>query len=227
MQSEPFKIYSWLTSFIKPYKSELITLIFCGLLISLNSLLVPKVIGYLIDSSLVEEHLLQFYIVLSVMILVTIIINFVIIPIQSFKQRKLQDYCSQDLQLFILQHLRKLDMYYYENNPSGKLLSLLNTEVKNVQQLYSKLLPTFIQEVLFAIASIIFMLTTSVKLTLITIPALLVYYLFGPRIEKIAATSGKNMSDNRIKLNQKIYESISAITELKVNRAQNWDIENF
>ncbi|PGE91383.1 ABC transporter transmembrane domain-containing protein, partial [Bacillus toyonensis] len=91
------------------------------------------------------------------------------------KQRKLQEYCSRDFQLHILQHLRSLDIYYYETNSSGKLLSILSTEVKNVQKLYSSLLPMFIQELLFAIISIGFMLITSVKLTLIIIPFLLLY----------------------------------------------------
>lgn len=226
LQSESLKTYSWLISFIKPYKLELIIIILCGLFISLNGLIVPKVIEYLIDHSLAEENLFQFYTILSVVILFAVIVSFIIIPIQNSKQRKLQEYCSRDLQLFILQHLRMLDMHYYENNPSGKLLSLLNTEVRTIQQLYNRLMPLFIQEFLFAIASIVLMLATSVKLTLITIPALLIYYLFGPHIEKRASISGKNMSDTRIKLNQKIYESISSITELKINGAQNWDIDN-
>ncbi|OUA98490.1 ABC transporter [Bacillus thuringiensis serovar oswaldocruzi] len=226
LRSDVFKIYSWLISFIKPYRFNFIMLIFCGLLVSMSSLLLPKVIQFLIDSSLVDKNLVGFYGVLCGVILIVLIINFVIIPIQNIKQRKLQEYCSRDLQLYILQHLRKLDIYYYETNPSGKLLSILSSEVKNVQKLYSKLLPLFIQELLFAIVSIVFMLITSVQLTLIIIPALLVYYLFGPHIEKKASVSGKKLSDARISLNQKIYESISAIPELKVNNAQNWDLEN-
>ncbi|WP_257149463.1 ABC transporter ATP-binding protein [Bacillus cereus] len=226
-ESDVFKIYSWLISYIKPYKSNFIILIFCSLLISISSLLIPKAIQFLIDSSLVNENLMEFYVILFGCMLIILTINFVIIPIQNTKQRKLQEYCSRDLQLHILQHLRNLDIYYYETNSSGRLLSILSTEVKNVQKLYSSLLPMFIQELLFAIISIGFMLITSVKLTLIIIPFLLLYYLFGPYFEKKASISGKSMSNARITLNKKAYESISAITELKVNHVQEWDLNNF
>lgn len=227
VRSDMFEIYRWLVSFIKPYKFNFIMLIFCGLLISVSSLLIPKAIQFLIDSSLVNKNLTEFYTILLGIMSIVLAINFIIIPIQNIKQRKLQEYCSRDLQLYVLQHLRKLDIHYYENNPSGKLLSILNTEVKNVQKLYSTLLPMFFQQLLFAIISLIFMLITSVKLTLIIIPTLLIYYLFGPFVEKKASISAKNMSTARIALNQKAYESISAITELKINNAQEWDLENF
>ncbi|MEK5115044.1 ABC transporter ATP-binding protein [Bacillus sp. FSL R5-0677] len=227
IQSDVAKIYFWLISYIKPYKLSLYMVIFCGLLISVSSLLIPKTIQILIDNSLVEKNLIGFYIVLLGIMIILLIVNFFVIPIQNIKQRKLQEFCSRDLQLHVLEHLRKLDIYYFENNPSGRLLSILSTEVKNVQKLYSELLPNFIQQLLFAIISIVFMLVTSVKLSLIIIPSLLVYYLFGPYIEKKAAVSGKEMSNARIALNQKAYESISGITELKVNNARKWDLENF
>ncbi|KIQ78687.1 ABC transporter [Bacillus sp. L_1B0_8] len=227
LQSDVFKIYGWLISYIKPYKFNFVVLIFCSLLLSISSLLIPKAIQFLIDGSLINNNLLEFYILLFGCMLIILIINFLIIPIQNVQQRKLQEFCSRDLQFHILKHLRNLDIYYYETNSPGKLLSLLSTEVKNVQKLYSTLLPMFINELGFAIISIIFMLMTSIKLTLIIIPFLFLYYLFGPYFEKKASISAKNMSNSRIALNKKAYESISSITELKVNNVQKWDLDNF
>ncbi|ANN35672.1 ABC transporter (plasmid) [Bacillus thuringiensis serovar coreanensis] len=226
-QSNLLEIYSWLISYLKPYKINFIWLILCSILISFSSLLVPKTIQILIDNTLVNKKLMEFYIILLVVLLIILIINLIILPIQNVQRRKLQEYCSRDLQLHVLQHLRYLDLQYYETNSSGKLLSILSTEVKNVQKLYSTLLPMFVQELLFAIISIGFMFITSIKLTLIVLPFLLLYYLFGPYFEKKASISGKDMSSARIALNKKAYESISAITELKVNNAQEWDSENF
>lgn len=104
---------------------------------------------------------------------------------------------------------------------------MLSTEVKNVQQLYNKLLPLFIQDLLFAIVSLFLMINTSAKLTLITVPVFLVYYLFGPYIEKKASISGKEMSNNHIQLGHKRHESISSITEMNINGSVNWNIKNF
>ncbi|CUB19114.1 ABC transporter ATP-binding protein [Bacillus sp. FSL R5-0654] len=223
--SDSFRTYKWLLSFLTPYKLELFILILCGLLISVTNLLVPKVIQYSIDNLLTEEDISKFYLLLMTLIILILLVILIAIPKKNISQRKLQEYCSRDLQLHVVRHLRRLDIQYYEKNSSGKILSLLSTEVRNVQQLYNWLLPLFIQELIFSVLSFIILLTISIELTLITVPTLLIYYLFGPHIEKKASLSGKNMSDTRIKLNQKINESIDSITEMKVNGSPNWSME--
>ncbi len=82
----------------------------------MSSLLIPKAIQFLIDGSLINNNLLEFHILLFGCMLIILIINFLIIPIQNVQQRKLQEFCSRDLQFHILKHLRNLDIYYYETN---------------------------------------------------------------------------------------------------------------
>lgn len=225
--SDLFQTYRWLISFISPYKSKLFIIIILGFIISFSNLVVPKIIQYFIDNSIGKDTISKFYTILLLIIFGVLIFNLIAIPLRNIKQRELQEYCARDLQLHILEHLRKLDIEYSEKNSSGKILSLLSTEVKNVQQLYNKLLPLFIQDLLFAIVSLFLMINTSAKLTLITVPVFLVYYLFGPYIEKKASISGKEMSNNHIQLGHKRHESISSITEMNINGSVNWNIKNF
>ncbi|MGY1422610.1 ABC transporter ATP-binding protein [Bacillus cereus] len=225
--SDLFQTYRWLISFISPYKNKLLIIIILGFIISFSNLVVPKIIQYFIDNSIGKDTISKFYTILLLIIFGVLIFNLIAIPLRNIKQRELQEYCARDLQLHILEHLRKLDIEYSEKNSSGKILSLLSTEVKNVQQLYNKLLPLFIQDLLFAIVSLFLMINTSAKLTLITVPVFLVYYLFGPYIEKKASISGKEMSNNHIQLGHKRHESISSITEMNINGSVNWNMKNF
>jgi ATP-binding cassette, subfamily B, bacterial len=226
-QEKYFSIYKWMLSFIKPYKKYLVVLITCELMIAFTNLINPKVVQYLIDVTLLKGSINKFYILLSIVILLFILVNIIIVPYKNILQRNLQESVSKDLQLSVVKHLRKLGIPFFESTPHGEILSLLNTETKAIQEFYSRLFPLFLKDILFAVMSLSFMACINIYLTLTLIPPLLIYSLIGRRIERKASLAGKSLSEKRLLLNQKIYSSINSITELKTNNAENWDLLRF
>lgn len=118
--SDLFQTYRWLISFISPYKNKLFIIIILGFIISFSNLVVPKIIQYFIDNSIGKDTISKFYTILLLIIFGVLIFNLIAIPLRNIKQRELQEYCARDLQLHILEHLRKLDIEYSEKNSSGK-----------------------------------------------------------------------------------------------------------
>ncbi|MBP1989400.1 ABC transporter ATP-binding protein [Paenibacillus eucommiae] len=118
----------------------------------------------------------------------------------------------------------KLGFAYYEQHPVGQTLSFLNTEVGALQSLYRQHLPWLIQDLVFSIISVTLMVSASPQLSIIVVPCFLLYYIFGPTLERKASISGKEMADQRVAANQKVYESASAITELRAFSATLWDL---
>jgi ATP-binding cassette, subfamily B, bacterial len=138
-------------------------------------------------------------------------------------QRIVQEKASRDIHFHIFQHLRKLGFSYFEKTPIGETLSLMNTEVTAVQNLYRQFIPFMIQEAIFSIIAICILFTMNVKLALIIIPAFLLYYLVGPRFERKASLLSKELSTNRIALNKKIYETISSLLEVRAYSSEKWE----
>jgi ATP-binding cassette subfamily B protein/subfamily B ATP-binding cassette protein MsbA len=142
-------------------------------------------------------------------------------------KRQIQEQASRDLQLSIFTHLRKLGFAYYERHPVGETLSLLNTEVGAVQQLYRELFPTLLSSLAFSGVSVFLMLSTNVTLTLIAISSFFFYYIFGPYLERKAAIYGRQLADERVETNRMVYESVSALTELRAYGSEKWDFRRY
>ncbi|SHM44103.1 ABC transporter ATP-binding protein [Gracilibacillus kekensis] len=219
------QVYFWTLAFLKPYIWKLLLLILCGLIITGAQLVIPKLIQYFIDIVLNEQQSSAFMWLISfVVILVVFIITFS--AIRNIIQRFLQEKASRDMQFSIYTHLRKLGFAYFEKHPVGESLALMNTEVASLQNLYRHLLPWMINNFIFSIISITLMVTISWRLSLILIPSLLLYYIFGPYLEKKASKYGKMMADDRIRFNQKVYESIASLNDVRANSAEVWDLSN-
>lgn len=164
---------------------------------------------------------------LILILLAVVIIVISMGMLQNLVRRQLQEKTARDVQYSIFQHLRKLGFAYYEQHPVGQTLSLLNTEVAALQSLYRQHFPAFIDGLLFSVISITLMVATSPQLSVIVLPCFLLYYIFGPALERKASVSGKIMAEHRVQENQKVYESISALTELRAFSAEKWDLTRY
>ncbi|WP_152656293.1 ABC transporter ATP-binding protein [Oceanobacillus sp. CFH 90083] len=220
-----FRVYLWTLSFLKPYKLILFLLIFCSLITTGAQLVIPKIIQFFIDETLTKEYTYTFiWLLILVVFLVILIIIF--LAVKNIVQRSLQEKASRDMQFSIYSHLRKLGFAYFEKHPIGESLALMNTEVAALRDLYSRLLPWMINNSIFSVISLTLMSIISWQLSLIIIPSLLLYYIFGPYLEKKASEYGKLTADNRVKFNQKIYESIASLYDIRASAVESWDLSN-
>jgi ATP-binding cassette, subfamily B, bacterial len=219
-------VYLWTLSFLKPYLWLFIGLLVCTLCLSAIELLIPKFIQKFIDDILPRQDtglFLRMLLGLAGLIGVMLLFD----AVANLWRRTVQEKSARDLQFTVFRHLRALGFSYFEKHPVGESLALINSEVANVQKLYRQLLPWMIHQFLFSTAAYIFMAMISPQLTLITIPCFLLYYIAGPYFERKSAYYGREFTEKRVQLNQKAYESISALTELRAQSAEGWDFARF
>lgn len=222
-ESSFMSVYLWTLTFMKPYQMTLWLLILSGCVTAVTELIIPKYIQYFIDEILPQKDVSLLFILICV-IGIVLSVQFALTAAQNLLRRILREKAARDLQYDIFTHLRSLGFSYFESNPIGGSLSLLNTEVAAVQRLYD-LFPQMLLHLIFASISIVFMLNINVQLTMIIIPSLLLYYLVGPYFEKRASLAGKEWSESRKQLNQKVYETVSSLTELRAYSSEKWDLE--
>ncbi|WP_170885542.1 ABC transporter ATP-binding protein [Bacillus alkalicellulosilyticus] len=221
-----FTVYLWVLSFIKPYKWQALLLIGCFILASSIELLIPKVIQVFIDNVIPNADTRLFYSILvglGILIIIMIGLN----GLANLLRRNIQEKAAKDLQFTMFQHLRSLGFSYFEKHPVGQSLALINSEVENLQRLYRHHFPAMIGLSVFSIISLLLMVSTSLHLTLITIPCFFLYYLVGPYLERRSAIWAKRTADSRVDFNNKAYESISALVELRANGAEEKDLQQF
>ena len=216
-----YRVYFWIVSFMLPYRAACSLLIAAIAVISVSELLVAKLIQYFIDGVDAMSDPVYFYGYLgAIALLVTFL--FAGRVLQNVTQNSLQERAARDMQYAVIDHMRKLGFAYFEHHPAGETLSLLNTEVAAVQNMYRQAIPWLLHEIIFSAVSVALMLHTSWELTLLAIPCLLLYYVFGPYLETKASLAGQQMAADRIHLNQTVYDALSALPELRASSTVRW-----
>lgn len=220
------KIYNWTFSYLKNYSFTVLLLLVIIMGGAAIELYVPKFIHIFVDNILPSQNKKLFFSLLGLLALLVVIL-LVLRMCQTMLQRHVQEKASRDLQLDIFRHMRSLGYAYYENQAAGHTLALLNTETVAVQKLYRELFPTMIQSLIFSVISIILMVMSSWQLTLAFFPFFMMYYLFGPAVERRAAAASRGLAEARIATNQKAYESVSGLQELRAYSSEEWDLQRY
>ena len=217
-----FKVYMWALSFFRPYTPVLLGVIACGLIVSGIELLIPKSIQYFVDQILKQGDKGRFWLLLGALSFL-VLVRLLFMAWQNHLRRVLQEKTARDLQIRTFQQLRTLGLPYFEKQAVGASLAILNTEVSSLQRLYKELFPRMLQGIIFSTVSVLLMLSLSYQLTLVMVPAFLLYYVVGPYFERRASLLNRELADQRVVFSQKVYDSASGLREIRANGAEAWD----
>lgn len=223
--SKATKVYFWILSYIRPYKFLMILLIMCGILGTVCEMAVPRFFQLIIDTVIPDKDYVTFWKLCSGLIMVLAVL-LGINAARNMLQRIIREKTSRDLQYSIFSHLRKLGFSYFEQHPVGDTLSLLNTDVKNVQQIYRDFFPITVHLTIMIIVPLTVIILMDLKLTVIPLTCFLLYFIIGPYILNKTKIYLKWQVRDRTALNKKIYESISAIPEIRAFSAEKWDLKH-
>lgn len=215
-------VYIWALSYLKPYRWPVLLFVAAMTVASVAELTIPKLFQYLIDDVIPGKHTTAFSTMMAVAALLLVLIVGAKAA-QNRLQRYIQEYASRDLQLSVYRHLRVLGFDYFERHPAGETLSLLNTQVSAVQRMYRDGFPKMLYGIVFLLVSSILMVATSPQLSLLIVPGLLIYYILGPYLNKKASYWRELEVELTTAENRKVYETVSALAELRAYGSQKWD----
>lgn len=200
-------------------------LIVTGVFISLVELALPKIIQYFIDTLTNGSSTKNLYsMITGFVFLVILMINAMMF--QNKIQITLQEMTVKDIQADLLKRIRQLEFQFSDQYPIGKTLSLLNGELESIRKIYSGHLPYIVKDSIFVSVSLLIMISMDYRLTLTILPCLGLYYLIGPYFERKAEQKSRIMTLSGLEYNQYVYESLSAMDEVKAYGARKWNYKN-
>jgi ATP-binding cassette subfamily B protein/subfamily B ATP-binding cassette protein MsbA len=223
---ESIRTYLWVIHFVRPYWGSLLFLILCSIIVGSVELTLPKFIQYLIDD-IVPNQNRQLFIKLLFALSALILVMVVFMGFKNMAERRLREFAARDLQVSSFRHLRELGYSYFENTPTGESLALLNTDVAAVQQIYRVHLPGIVWRSVFAVINLALMFSIHALFTYLVIASFFLYYFVGPVLEKKSSLNKKTASDLEKDYQKQIYDSVSAVTEIKAYSSQRWVLGEF
>ncbi|MFD2114176.1 ABC transporter ATP-binding protein [Paenibacillus yanchengensis] len=219
-----FKVYMWTISYLYQYRWKFALFVISGIVLTLVNLAVPKLFQRLIDDIIPQKNVSALLWLLA-MFAILIVSFFTFTVLRQWMQRHIQEKAGIDLQLSLFHHLRKLGFSHYEKTPTGYTLSMFHTEVAAVQQMYSNLFPSMLERSVTVIISSILLFSINVKLSLIIIPCILLYFVGGPYFSKKWGVWNKEALHLRRETGKKLYDSISALIEVRAYGRVDWDLK--
>lgn len=221
----PFiQLYKWCLSYLKPYRRTFILFIALGLFNSLVTVLIPKVIQVFVDTVLPNKDIRLFLILLGC-ILVMYGISYFTNAKKNVVAQEFQQKAARDIQLGAFRKMRELGFSYFEEHAVGETMSYFHTDIPAIQEVYRNFLPRIAESVFMLIISLLFLTSINYQLTLIFIPCTIFYLVSGPFFEKRGIRYIQKYNQFIKEVDRKQHTSLSAMLELRVFHAENWDLK--
>ncbi|MCK5594618.1 ABC transporter ATP-binding protein [bacterium] len=176
--------------FVKPYKKKVILTIGTTIVITLFGLLIPLIVRYIVDEVIQKQNWSVFSASIPLPILLILVLS-VLAAILSFPNNFIIVYLSKkivfDIRLAVYKHIQKLSLRFYQENPTGKIMSRVMGDTQIVSNVFTHSTIQMIVNIASVIFAIGIMIHINWKLTLVMVAFLSLYVLnyryFLPKIK--------------------------------------------
>lgn len=216
-----------LGSYIRPYRKDMVITIVMMLISSALGMLTPKILMTIVDDYIPNKNT-RGIVAISFLLLAIYLVIVIILRMKITITARLGQNIIHQIRSDIFNHLQELPFSYYDDRPHGKIQVRVVNYVNSLSDLLSNGIVNTITE-LFSLFFIVgFMLSISVRLTLICmvgLPLLMILIFIIKKKQRVAWQISSNKSSN---LNAYIAESINGIrvTQSFVREQENIKIFN-
>lgn len=207
--------FSWkslirILHYLKPYKKEFIVAVFLGIFASGFVLIIPKLMSYAVDVSFVEKNFLEI-IIISFIMLGVILIYVFLAKIRRYKIDIILNKVANDIKVDLFKKLQYLPNSYFDTKSHGKIYTRVATYPDEVSIILCYVLLEMALDIINLIFVIIFMLSSNVKLSLISILIASILVIFYICIAPISKRLQHIVNDKNSNINAYLSESINGI----------------
>jgi len=212
--------------FVKPYIGRFYLLIFLTILVGILAPLLPWLIQYTVDNSILQndaESLIQMTLIMIVLAFLQALVQFS----HTYLSGWLGQQIIHDIRMKLFSHLTHLQLKFYDKTPIGRLVTRNISDVETLSNVFTNGLAAMVGDLLQLIFILGIMFYTDWKLTLISLaafPLLIVStYIFKEKI-KSAFNDVRTAVSN---LNTFVQEHITGMAIVQIFNTENKSYQKF
>jgi len=215
-----------LLTYLKPYRLQVAVAIVLMLGYTFADLATPYLVKVAIDDYIMDGDFSQIH-TLLIIFLAVLIFQFII----RFSQTYLMEWIGQkviyDIRMHVFSHLQELSLKYFTNNPVGRLVTRVTTDIETLNQLFSAGIVAIFGDIFLLTGIVIVMLNINWKLALVTfsvLPALFyVTMVFRFKVRK----SFRSIRLRIAKINAYLQENISGMLIVQLFNRERLNLRRF
>jgi len=211
--------------YMKKYRKKMIIAFILSVFAAVSGLLGPMITKYALDHTIPEGNKKEL-VLLAILLVGTFMIAVVLSNIRSRIMTVVGQDIIFDIRKDLFAHLQKLPFQYYDDRPHGKILIRVVNYVNSVSDMLSNGFINVILELLNMVFILVFMLITSVKLTLVVLAGLPLFAIVMFSIKKHQRRAWQDNSNKSSNMNAYLQENImgARVTQIFVREEENADI---
>jgi ATP-binding cassette subfamily B protein len=223
----PFSLKHLKRSFIyiRKHLKKMIKAFVASALASILSLIIPQLVSRALDVAVPNRDIPQL-VALAAVAAVAILSSIFLGRLRARILTEVGQDVIYEIRSDLFTHLQQLPFVYYDNRPHGKILVRVVQYVNSVANMLSNGVIDFILEIFNLIFIVVFMLMTSVKLSLVVMAGLPILFLVLFSIKPSQRRAWQRVSNKNSNLNAYAAESINGmrITQIFTRERKNAEI---
>jgi ATP-binding cassette, subfamily B, bacterial len=217
----------------KPYKGKVFFVGVLILIISAIGLINPLLIKVVFDDVILgdgpKDERLQLLIVVSVVMIVSPIINGLLGLWQTYTNNVVGQNVMQDLRNSLYAHLQHMHLSFFSSTRTGEIQSRLSNDVGGVQSVLTDTASSAVSNIATAVSTIVTMAILSWQLTLLSLGILPFFLLLSRKVGKVRRDVSGQTQEQLADLTAHMQEtlSVSGILLSKSFGRQGYEIDRF
>ena len=226
------KLWRRILGYTSRYWHGVITAVVLSFIISGTSLLLPYLIrlaidNYIINETVTTEQKFAGLAALAVFFGIAMIAEFV----ANYFQVTVLEWTGQNvmhsLRQHIYIHMQELDLSFFHENPSGKLVTRLTNDVQNMHEMFTSVIVTLFNDAIRISGILVLLFWLNWRLAMVMsllLPVILVATIW---FSRVARSAFREIRTNLARINAFLQESISGISLIQMFQRERDTDENF
>jgi len=214
---DPRNALTRLLPYLKPYKPVLIFVLGLVLLYTVLGLIGPYLMGVAIDKFIATKNAAGL-VKISVAMLVVYLLNNLFQAISAWLMSDVSQRALKQLRKDLFDHLQRLPISFFDNNPAGELMSRLTNDIDAINQAVSQNITALLASVLSLVGILIAMFVLDKWLALASVLVVPIMLWFTEFVAKYTRRGFRELQKHLGQMNGVMEEAISGQKVVKAFR---------
>ena len=204
-----------LVAYMKPYRVEVVLLVFLVVGVMLAQLAIPYLLKIAIDRHIQPRDLdgLQF---IALFMITAMVAELVLRYVNEYRMQMLGQRIMHDIRAQIFSHLQRLDVNYFDRNPVGRLMTRVMGDVQVLNELFTSGVITIFANFLTVIGIMVMMLMLNWKLALVTLTVLPIIFTATTIYQIYSRRAFRDQRKHLARINAFLNEHILGMTTVQL-----------
>ena len=204
-----------LVAYMKPYRVEVVLLVFLVLGVMLAQLAIPYLLKIAIDRHIQPRDLdgLQF---IALFMITAMVAELVLRYVNEYRMQMLGQRIMHDIRAQIFSHLQRLDVKYFDRNPVGRLMTRVMGDVQVLNELFTSGVIAIFANLLTVIGIMVMMLMMNWKLALVTLTVLPIIFTATTIYQIYSRRAFRDQRKHLARINAFLNEHILGMTTVQL-----------